>query len=335
MRQFVFWEPRYTSGAIDVVLDGRLAPSDALYSDCGWDSDPDDAVSKPGARGGRALHVPGTLLFALAPDGWSLQHFLDGVLPKLVQARELLAHPSVKVLAESHPELHPIVDELLAALNVTAERRVRPPASQAYTLADLAAGAEDVGVSADRLVLPCRTPAIHPQLWQQAQELLGVRAVPAIERNIVAYLPRDRGGGVGAFNGGRHIANEDVLLDNLVAALEGRRERLQVFRHTEYETLPALLAFWARVGVVIGPHGGALSNVMFVPPGGAVVELFPVDPVTRAPPPQLASGGMMYYLHAALLGHKYHFVHAEAVGEELFVDPAAVVRALELALGAD
>ena len=40
--------------------------------------------------------MPGTLLFALAPDGWSLQHFLDGVLPKLVQARELLAHPSVK-----------------------------------------------------------------------------------------------------------------------------------------------------------------------------------------------------------------------------------------------
>ena len=42
--------------------------------------------------------------------------------------------------------------------------------------------------------------------------------------------------------------------------------------------------------------------------------------------------GMMYYVHAALLEHSYHFVHAEAVGEELFVDPTAVAHALELAL---
>ena len=44
--------------------------------------------------------------------------------------------------------------------------------------------------------------------------------------------------------------------------------------------------------------------------------------------------GMMYYVHAALLEHSYLFVHAEAVGEELFVDPSAVARALELALDA-
>lgn len=37
-RRFVFWEPDYTSGALDVVPNGRLAPSDALYSDCGWHS---------------------------------------------------------------------------------------------------------------------------------------------------------------------------------------------------------------------------------------------------------------------------------------------------------
>lgn len=36
----------------------------------------------------------------------------------------------------------------------------------------------------------------------------------------------------------------------------------------------------------------------------------------------------MYYLHAALLGLGYHFVRAEAVGGDLFVDTAAVVAAL-------
>ena len=68
---------------------------------------------------------------------------------------------------------------------------------------------------------------------------------------------------------------------------------MQVFRHADYASLPALLlAFWARVRVAIGPHGGALSNAFFMPPGGGVVELFPVDPVTRAPPPPLDSGGV-------------------------------------------
>lgn len=66
---------------------------------------------------------------------------------------------------------------------------------------------------------------------------------------------------------------------------------MQVFRHADHASLPALLAYWARVRVAVGPHGGALSNAFFMPPGGGVVELFPVDPVTRAPPPPLDSGG--------------------------------------------
>jgi hypothetical protein len=43
---------------------------------------------------------------------------------------------------------------------------------------------------------------------------------------------------------------------------------------------------------------------------------------------------MGYYMTAALLGHAYHFVHAEAVGDRLFVDPAAVVAAVQQELGA-
>lgn len=62
--------------------------------------------------------------------------------------------------------------------------------------------------------------------WQ-ARELLGVRAVPAAERDIVAYLPRGSAGSAGVFNGGRRIADEDALLDGLAAALEGRPERLE------------------------------------------------------------------------------------------------------------
>ena len=100
------------------------------------------------------------------------------------------------MLADSHPELHPLVDELLAALNVTGARRVRPHAGAALSLAGLAAGADAVGVSADRLVLPCRAPSFHPRLWRQARYQL--RRVEAYEmdgmvasRALLASLQQD------------------------------------------------------------------------------------------------------------------------------------------------
>jgi hypothetical protein len=66
----------------------------------------------------------------------------------------------------------------------------------------------------------------------------------------------------------------------------------QVFHHTDFPSLRELLAFWARVRVAVGPHGGALANAMFMPRGGAaLVELFPVDPVVGAPLQRLAAGG--------------------------------------------
>lgn len=43
----------------------------------------------------------------------------------------------------------------------------------------------------------------------------------------MAYLPRSSAGSAGVFNGGRHVADEDALLDSLAAALEGRPERLE------------------------------------------------------------------------------------------------------------
>ncbi len=70
---------------------------------------------------------------------------------------------------DSQPELHPLVDELLGALNVTGVRRMRPPAGLARTAAAVAAGGRAAGVAAGRLVLPCRTPPLHPQLWAQAR----------------------------------------------------------------------------------------------------------------------------------------------------------------------
>jgi len=45
--RFAFWEPRYTRGALDVVAGGRVAPGDALYDSCGWESGAAQACLTP------------------------------------------------------------------------------------------------------------------------------------------------------------------------------------------------------------------------------------------------------------------------------------------------
>ena len=89
---------------------------------------------------------------------------------------------------------------------------------------------------------------------------------------------------------------------------------MQVFRDADHASLPALLRFWAHVRVAIGPHGGALSNAFFMPPGGGVVELFPIDPVTRAPPPPLDSGGARAGSACSLHLHIRNVNHDMCVG---------------------
>lgn len=99
------------------------------------------------------------------------------------------------------------------------------------------------------------------------------------ERRTVIYMPRSK-------TGTRFVVNEDELLRLLRENLRPEFE-LHVHPYTpEYDTIEKLLDSWreaalifSRARLIIGPHGGAFNNLMWVPADVDIIEFneFPDD----------------------------------------------------------
>jgi len=74
------------------------------------------------------------------------------------------------------------------------------------------------------------------------------------------------------FHGVRQVRNETVVIDALRNFSEQRGLRFQVFQHT---TAAEDAKAWSNAAVVVAPHGGALANLVHLPPGASVVEIMP------------------------------------------------------------
>jgi capsular polysaccharide biosynthesis protein len=87
----------------------------------------------------------------------------------------------------------------------------------------------------------------------------------------------------------RRVVNDDAVMDLLA---EHGFERLECGQMTIGEQAAA----FAEASIVVGPHGAALTNLLFTPPGAALVELF-------ASPAAIDLSN--YRVLCARLGHRY------------------------------
>lgn len=144
------------------------------------------------------------------------------------------------------------------------------------------------------VVYPCVAPPLHPFLWQTAQAaVLGLRPLPMERRTRIIYCGRT---GVGKTeNMGRRVLNEFELLPALRAAAAARGLALDVFDSSAFAgaDAQALLDYWSTARLIIGPHGGALSNLVFAGCGTTVIELFPLAFGIKPP---VGHAGMMMYM---------------------------------------
>jgi len=85
----------------------------------------------------------------------------------------------------------------------------------------------------------------------------------------------------------RVVLNEDVLLPML---MEHGFEVVD----TDHLSFGAQIETFSQASEIIGPHGAALTNMLFAPAGCRVLEFFPP-----------AGGSASFYLLAAALGHDY------------------------------
>ena len=329
--------PPFT-GRVRVVSNGVIWRN----HECSWKTS-DDEFNRLDDDGRSAIYVNRTVCPLLVPDGHTFQHFVDGVLPKLVQL--LTEAPRLAAAVDTFVVYRPrdaVISEMLNRVGVTRQRLmlVAPPTS----------GESSPLLEARRLVDTCVTPSVHPRLWRRASHLLLAcedrgnqdahrrtsclrsdrqrttnsdlcrsrrrlgdaetvdvrhteRKFTNTSRSLIVLLSRRW-----TRNGGRRLLNENAVFDYLVDRFG--RQRVARFGNGRVD-LTTATALFSRAGAIVGVHGGAFYNIILAPSGCVVVELMPL--VTRpgqlaAPPRRLAH--TIVWRMADALGHIYWRVYS-------------------------
>ena len=285
----VYFQPEYTTGSIDIMEYGSLP----FNYDCNCYSDYKQISVSSSAH---KYEIPGTVVYLLVSNGATFHHFVDSVLPKLLQMESILNDPSIRFLVDLSPQ-YPIVEELYDRLGITAKRRIDYRSIK--NLGDV--------ISAQRLVLSCKTPPLHPYLWQRAQYLLKLPHIMFPNQYLpssIIYLSRRKG----TLSGGRRVTNEGELEQHLKQFAQNNGYNYVPFFHTEYKTLEATMELWSTAVAVIGPHGGAFTNMLFAPKGTTVVEFLPNGVIFTG---RTFKEHLAPYQQAMALGHKYYAVMSQ------------------------
>lgn len=289
---FCFHTSGETEGSIDVFFNASVR-SLAHAARCGCirgSSGASDVVAQ--LQSAPALGHADTshpiVVFLDVPDSRSFQHFIDGLLPKLVTAWPVLRRPDA-VLAFRPAAAHDFVSQLLDRLNITARRRIEPPRAPVPLL-----------------VTTCRTPCVHPDIFGTAQQLLGI--VPSRHKTDIIFLDRplhDK-----RLHGGRAVQNSREVLTMLNETCARSRCRVRVFDHKQFSSIDGVIDFFARAWIVVGPHGGALYNTLFIPPSAVVIEIFPVALY------QAKLSQRITWLLSSVFGHRYYRITSSPAADE-------------------
>lgn len=280
----------YKTGRVEYVKNGIIK---IKQFDCGFRADYKHFEMK---NNDYVYYVPSTVIYLQVPQSFSFQHFCDGLLPKLVQIESLLGRDDVKYFMEFR-NYHKIVPYLLRKIGIKGEQIL------SYT----SISRHFQYIKADELIIPCNTPPLHPVLWRRMQYIL---KVPALTNNnprkLILYLER----------GGKLKKRLVVNNDDVKRAIEN------YFKNTEYEfrvfnssTFENDFDLFGRAFALIGPHGGAFQNMLYLKSGSIIME-FQLNSYAHLAQPVR----FIFHRQAVLLGHKYYTFLCEVVGINLIVD---------------
>jgi capsular polysaccharide biosynthesis protein len=188
-------------------------------------------------------HRAGTALLLGASNSDNYYHWLLDSLPRwlMLQAAGWLNYDYVLL----HSEPRRFQDETLDWLGVPAAKRLRCSKNYVHNF--------------DRLIVPSMPfPVAHVPAWV-SRWLRTLQPVPQ-EGPEKIYLSR-----MGA--GGRRLVNEPELQAALTA-------RGFVTLQPEQVSVAEQARLLGAARCIVAPHGAALTNLVFAPPGAAVLELF-------------------------------------------------------------
>ena len=188
----------------------------------------------------------------LTPDSHSFQHFLDGVLPKIIQVLPFLRLPGIKLALQKPRDK--IIKLMLAKM-------------QLYDKVIWVDGSEVV--TSRFQINTCITPPLHPLLWKAMREELGVSDIISQDASKFKVMLLNR---AQSHNGGRNIKNQHEIIKYL-----SKRYTEKFVVYKPQTSLAKTKQLFADVHVIIGVHGGALYNLNFAPKQCHVIELMPTS----------------------------------------------------------
>jgi hypothetical protein len=272
-------------GEIRIVNNGHYDVKD----DCGYRANYDLHRTQKT----KASHHYDVLVPLLVPSTESFQHFLDGSTPKIAQAWDVLQqYPNAKFLTKTSG----IVRTMLTKMGVT--NIVEWDGSNHY--------------SADKLILICKTPPIHPLLMEKTQKLFGVeRSHKGSKIILISRTAKN------ARNHGRIMLNEKKVYEYL----KERFDNVVLFDNHAYSFDEALKLF-QDAKIIIGGHGGGLYNIMFAPVSTRVIEIMPKSYFHGH------TASNIFWALSSMVGQDYWRINADMVGANFNVDIQELITVL-------
>lgn len=226
-------------------------------------------------------------------DEWSAEyyHWLNDALPRLISVTHLAGKDFRVVLPAFYRE-RPYIPQTLALLGI--EPYFYNPGKQ---------------LKIKTLLLPAHTSPLgnsNPDLINRLRRLLAVKSEAAPHRKI--YISRQKAKV-------RKVVNEAAV----IGCLEGHGYEVHFF---EDYTVAQQIALLSQAVAVIGLHGAGLTNMLFMPPGGQVLELRNEEDRNNC-----------YFALASDLGHPYYYLTnkgntADTYNVEIEVDIAKLQEAV-------
>lgn len=275
------------TGAIKIIKDGAYDFSD----DCGWKSD----YEKHKKYKTKASKHYKALIPLVVPGSNSFQHFLDGVMPKLMQAYELIqSRPDAVIIMNTND----IVRQLIRKLGIM--NKIENKVASSYT--------------ADELFLICKTPPISKALWEKARVKLGVDKNFKGEKVIL--IKRTRGNS----NGKRLINNYEAIKTHLKSKFG---ENFVTYDSTQH-TLETSMELFQDARIIVGSHGGGMYNLVFAPSNTKVIEYMPTrNGRALGPAPNII------WIQSSTLEQDFWRVSVESTDDNVNIDEKTLDKLVE------
>jgi hypothetical protein len=280
----------------------QMIPTGSSVSnlECGWGSKHEDFGPRTARLNAGGVTHYHRLLPLDVPDGWSFQHFTDGILPKIMMHLDVIQKQDIKILIPA--PVDPVIKAMIQRLGL--DPYIRHTGMMA---------------TADEMYSGCIVPPIHPLLFRRSRVRLVGRAPTPNPDGKINLIKRTR---QNTRNPGRLIKNYPELKQALELEFQDRFVEYDSKDHTFNSTI----ALFSSAHAVVGSHGGALANLIFAPMDTIVIEAMPCDGNGGL---KLGNSGLLYYVFASLLGHTYWRMQVVSNDMDVNIDPATVIRILK------